>query len=177
MRRKAAPKRDLLPDPKYHSELLAKFINHLMLSGKRSLAERIVYGALEAAEKRMKGKLSEGDDRDRDGDGAGGSANQPNPIRILSRAISNVRPTVEVKARRVGGATYQVPMEVRHARGMSLGMRWLISSAKTRNEKDMAARLAAEIVEACEGRGNAVKKREDTHRMAKANQAFAHYRW
>lgn len=175
MRRKAAPKRYLLPDPKYHSELVAKFINHLMLSGKRSLAERIVYGALETAEKRMKGKLPESDDRD--GDGSGGSAHQPNPIKILSRAISNVRPTVEVKARRVGGATYQVPMEVRHARGMSLGMRWIISSAKSRNEKDMAARLAAELLEACENRGNAVKKREDTHRMAKANQAFAHYRW
>ena len=170
MRRKAAPKRYLLPDPKYGSELIAKFVNLLMLSGKRSLSERIVYGALETAEKRMKGKAVESDERD-------GDSGQPNPIKILNRAINNVRPTVEVKARRVGGATYQVPMEVRHSRGMSLGMRWLIASAKNRNEKDMTARLAAEMVEACEGRGNAVKKRDDTHRMAKANQAFAHYRW
>lgn len=171
MRRKAAPKRDLLPDPKFGSELLAKFINHVMQDGKRSLSERVVYGALDEAEKRLKDKTEEGES------GEGGSSSHPKPILILNRALGNIRPNVEVKARRVGGATYQVPMEVRSERAMSLAMRWLISAAKSRNEKSMTLRLAAEVVEACEGRGSAVKKRDDTHRMAQANKAFAHYRW
>ncbi|MAZ78206.1 MAG: 30S ribosomal protein S7 [Legionellaceae bacterium] len=174
MRRKQAPKRDLLPDPKYGSELLAKFINHLMESGKRSLAERIVYGALETAEQRMKNKPAEKKEGDEEG---GGSAGLLKPLEILELALKKVRPTVEVRSRRVGGATYQVPVEVHAKRSMSLGMRWIISSARSRGEKSMTLRLAGEFVDACEGRGAALKKREDVHRMAKANQAFAHYRW
>ena len=173
MRRKQAPKRDLLPDPKYGSELLAKFINHLMEAGKRSLAERIVYGALEAAEKRIKNKSA--DKKEDDEGGAGGAVLQP--LDILDLALKKVRPTVEVRSRRVGGATYQVPVEVHAKRSMSLGMRWIISSARSRGEKSMTLRLAGEFADACEGRGAAIKKREDVHRMAKANQAFAHYRW
>lgn len=175
MRRRQAPKRDLLPDPKHHSELLAKFINHLMLDGKKSTAESAVYGALDEAEKRMKDKALDSDDDG--GEGGESGTGEGRALRILKKALSQIRPTVEVRSRRVGGATYQVPVEVRHERSMSLGMRWLISAAKARGEKSMKLRLAAEMVDACEGRGAAMKKREDTHRMAKANQAFAHYRW
>lgn len=179
MRRKAAPKRYLLPDPKHNSELLAKFINHLMIGGKKPVAERIVYGALEEAEKRLKDKSLDGTEGDSGEGGSGGSSStgKPRALEILNVAFKNVRPAVEVRSRRVGGATYQVPVEVRNVRSSSLAMRWIIAAAKARNEKSMTLRLAGELVDACEGRGNAVRKRDDTHRMAKANQAFAHYRW
>lgn len=155
-RRGVVAKRTILPDPKYGSELLAKFINMVMTRGKKSVAERIIYGALE-----MVGDKSKGGDA----------------MAILSKALDNVRPMVEVKSRRVGGATYQVPVEVRATRRTALAMRWMIEAARKRSEKSMEARLAGEIMDAAENRGAAVKKREDTHRMAEANKAFAHYRW
>jgi small subunit ribosomal protein S7 len=154
-RRREVPHREILPDPKFGSQLLAKFVNTVMRRGKKSVAERIVYGALDV----VKGRGSS------------------DPLAILDKAISNVSPVVEVKSRRVGGATYQVPVEVRAARRQTLAMRWLIDAAKARGEKSMPQRLAAEIADAAEQRGSAVKKREDTHRMADANKAFAHYRW
>jgi small subunit ribosomal protein S7 len=154
-RRKQADKRTILPDPKFGSDRLAKFVNMVMKSGKKAVAERIVYGAL-----------------DQIGGKKGGD-----PVEVLDKALDNVRPMVEVKSRRVGGATYQVPVEVRAARQMALAMRWIIDSARARTEKSMPSRLAAELLEASENRGNAVKKREDVHRMAEANKAFAHYRW
>ena len=154
-RRRVAGRRVILPDPKHHSELLAKFVNMLMSDGKKSVAERIVYGALEQATSR------------RDAD----------PVELLNTALDNVRPAVEVKSRRVGGATYQVPVEVRPVRQTALAMRWIIDAARRRGEKSMASRLANELSEAAEGRGTAVKKREDTHRMAEANKAFSHFRW
>ncbi|HEX6549659.1 MAG TPA: 30S ribosomal protein S7 [Gammaproteobacteria bacterium] len=154
-RRKQADKRTILPDPKFGSERLAKFVNMVMKSGKKAVAERIVYGAL-----------------DQIGGKKGGD-----PVEVLDKALDNVRPMVEVKSRRVGGATYQVPVEVRSARQQALAMRWIIESARARTEKSMPLRLAAELMEASENRGNAVKKREDVHRMAEANKAFAHYRW
>ncbi len=171
-RRKAAPKREILPDPKYGDQVLAKFMNHVMKSGKKSIAERIVYGALEIVEAKLKSghALSEGESRE--GESGGSRA-----LDVFDKALQNVRPMVEVKSRRVGGATYQVPIEVRPVRSLTLAMRWLVDSAKTRGEKSMPQRLAGELLEAASNRGNAVKKREDTHRMAKANQAFAHYRW
>jgi len=154
-RRKQAEKRTILPDPKFGSELLAKFMNMIMQRGKKSVAERVMYGALDIiAEKR------------------GG-----NPVEYMSRALDNVRPMVEVKSRRVGGATYQVPVEVRPIRQTALAMRWTIEAARARSEKSMPARLAAELMDAAENRGSAVKKREDVHRMAEANKAFSHYRW
>lgn len=154
-RRRQAEKRAILPDPKYKSELIAKFINMLMLDGKKSVAEKVVYGALEAVS----------------------SKTRSDAIEALEKALDNVRPMVEVKSRRVGGATYQVPVEVRPARRNALAMRWLVEAARKRSEKGMGARLAGELLEAGESRGSAVKKREDTHRMAEANKAFAHYRW
>ena len=154
-RRREVPKRDVLPDPKYKNVTLAKFVNVVMQSGKKAVAERIVYGALEAVASRS-GK---------------------DPLELFEQALSNVSPLVEVKSRRVGGATYQVPIEVRPARRMALAMRWLSSSARSRGEKSMGLRLAGEILDAVESRGNAVKKREDVHRMAEANKAFSHYRW
>jgi len=154
-RRKAAVKREVLPDPKFGSERLTKFINMVMRDGKKSVAERIVYGALETIEKRRGG----------------------DPVEVLEQALENVSPVVEVKSRRVGGANYQVPVEVRPARRQTLSMRWMIEAARRRGEKTMAQRLAGEILDAAENRGAAVKKREDTHRMAEANKAFAHYRW
>ena len=157
-RRTSAPKRNILPDPKHNSQLLAKFINMLMKSGKKSVAENIVYDALE--------KISER---------SGQSEEQA--VELLEQALDNIKPMVEVKSRRVGGATYQVPIEVRPARRRTLAMRWVIDSARKRNEKSMAQRLANELLDAAENRGAAVKKREDTHRMAEANKAFAHYRW
>ncbi len=154
-RRRVVAKRQILPDPKFGSVRLAKFINMVMRSGKKSVAERIVYGALDqVAEKSKKDALE-----------------------VFDRALENVQPQVEVKSRRVGGATYQVPVEVRADRGLALAMRWLTDSARKRGEKSMGMRLAGEILDAAENRGNAVKKREDTHRMAEANKAFAHYRW
>lgn len=154
-RRRVVAKREILPDPKYGNQLLAKFINVVMVSGKKSVAERILYGALE--------KVAERSDEE--------------PLDVLDKAMENVRPTVEVKSRRVGGATYQVPIEVRPSRRNSLAMRWLIDAARKRSEKSMAFRLAGELMDAAASRGSAVKKREDTHRMAEANKAFAHYRW
>jgi len=184
-RRKAAPKRDILPDPLFHSELLAKFINAVMRSGKKSVAERIVYGALDAVLKQQAKKPT------KDGDEAGsgstgkritGDIHTSDAARALAldtfkKALEHVTPQVEVKSRRVGGSTYQVPVEIRSTRRMTLAMRWLADYANKRNEKTMVLRLANEILDAIEGRGGAVKKREDVHRMAKANQAFAHYRW
>lgn len=154
-RRREATKRSVLPDPKFSSELLARFINIIMQSGKKSVAENIVYRALDRV-----GEKSKGD-----------------AIAMLNQAFDNVKPIVEVKSRRVGGATYQVPVEVRSDRQAALAMRWIIDAARGRGEKSMDLRLAGEIMDAVEKRGAAVKKREDTHRMAEANKAFAHYRW
>jgi len=154
-RRHAAVKRQVLPDPKFGSEMVSKFINMLMVDGKKSVAEKVVYGALDTI-----GEKTKGDAMD-----------------VLNEALDNVRPSVEVKSRRVGGATYQVPVEVRANRRTTLAMRWLVDAARSRGEKGMRARLAGEIMEAAEKRGSAVKKREDTHKMAEANKAFAHYRW
>ena len=157
-RRAQAPVRSILPDPKFNNEMLAKFMNVIMQSGKKSAAERIIYGALD--------RISEKTGK------AGGEA-----IEVLSTALDNVKPVVEVKSRRVGGATYQVPVEVRSTRRQTLAMRWVIDAARDRSEKSMAFRLAHELMDASENRGAAVRKREDTHRMAEANKAFAHYRW
>jgi small subunit ribosomal protein S7 len=154
-RRKSADRRTILPDPKFGSEKLAKFMNMVMERGKKSVAEGIVYEALDV----ISGKK-------------GGDA-----METLDKALDNVRPMVEVKSRRVGGATYQVPVEVRPTRQQALAMRWLIEAARTRTEKSMPMRLAAELMDASENRGSAVKKREEVHRMADANKAFAHYRW
>jgi small subunit ribosomal protein S7 len=157
-RRAQAPRRDSLPDPKFGNAMLAKFINMVMKSGKKSVAEKIVYGAIERISERV-GK------------------DQGRAIEMLGQALDNIKPAVEVKSRRVGGATYQVPVEVRAARRETLAMRWAIEAARLRSEKSMAMRLAHELIDAAENRGAAVKKREDTHRMADANKAFAHYRW
>ena len=154
-RRREVPKREILADPIYNSQLVTKFVNVLMTDGKKSVAERILYDALKSIGERS------GDD----------------PMKSFKRAIENVKPAVEVKSRRVGGSTYQVPVEVRPSRRLALSMRWLIEAAQGRGEKTMRQQLAAELAEAAENRGGAVKKREDTHRMADANKAFAHYRW
>ncbi len=154
-RRRVAAKREVLPDPIYNSQLATKFINGLMWQGKKSVAEGIFYGALTEINSRT------GYD----------------PLKVFKKARDNVKPRVEVKSRRVGGSTYQVPIEVGQMRGQSLAIRWLVSYARARNEKSMRERLAQEIMDAAASRGNAVKKREDTHRMADANKAFAHYRW
>ncbi|MHB1142167.1 MAG: 30S ribosomal protein S7 [Sulfuricaulis sp.] len=154
-RRREVPKREITPDPKYRSETVAKFISVVMKSGKKSAAEKIVYGALNTMAERSK----------------------KDPIEMFTQALGNVRPLVEVKSRRVGGATYQVPVEVRSGRQMALAMRWVVEAARTRSGKSMAARMADELMDAADKRGNAVKKREDVHRMAEANKAFSHYRW
>lgn len=185
-RRKAAIKREILPDPLYGSERLAKFISVVMRRGKKSLAEHIVYSALTEMSKRLKkgkhaGKEEEEGSSGKSGSGAvSGKAKHTasqETLELLDKALNNIRPTVEVKSRRVGGATYQVPIEVDPARGVALAMRWVVKAASGRGEKTMILRLATELVDACEGRGTAVKMRDDMHRMAKANQAFAHYRW
>lgn len=182
-RRKAAPKRHILPDPLFNSELISKFINCVMRSGKKSVAEKIVYGALIRVLQRQKDRDSGGDDGSSGGSSTGTSGAQLSPqskeaaIKAFIKALDNVSPAVEVKSRRVGGSNYQVPIEVRPERRVTLGMRWLIEYANGRSEKTMEIRLANEILDALHGRGGAVKKREDVHRMAKANQAFAHYRW
>ena len=157
-RRNRAPKRDILPDPKFDSILLSKFINMTMMSGKKSVAEKIIYGAIDIISDRS-GK----DDQE--------------AISLLTTALDNVKPSVEVKSRRVGGATYQVLVEVRSVRRETLAMRWVIDSARKRNEKTMAQRVAGELMDASENRGSAVKKREEVHKMAEANKAFAHFRW
>jgi small subunit ribosomal protein S7 len=154
-RRIKAQKREILPDPVYNSQLLTKFINVVMKDGKKTVAERILYDALEQIAKKT------GDD----------------PMIVFKQAVENVKPSVEVKSRRVGGSTYQVPVEVRPGRRLALSFRWLIAAAKSRSEKTMRQKLAGELMEAAERRGAAIKKREDTHRMADANKAFAHYRW
>jgi small subunit ribosomal protein S7 len=154
-RRHAAEKREILPDAKFGDMVITKFINSLMYQGKRSVAEHIVYGALDNMERKAK----------------------QDPVRVFHEALDNVKPQLEVRSRRVGGATYQVPVEVRPDRAQALAIRWLISTARTRPEKTMVERLSAELLDASNNRGNAVKKREDTHKMAEANRAFSHYRW
>jgi small subunit ribosomal protein S7 len=154
-RRREVPKREVLPDPKFSSQEVAKFINVLMTRGKKSVAERIMYGALDQIQKRT-GK---------------------NPLEVFTQALQNVKPVVEVKSRRVGGANYQVPVEVRQVRRTALAMRWLREAARKRSEKSMGQRLAGELAEAAEGRGGAMKKREEVHKMAEANKAFSHYRF
>jgi|TARA_B110000908_G_C10254989_1_gene454775 small subunit ribosomal protein S7 len=154
-RRRVVGQRKILPDPKFHNELLAKFINILMVDGKKSTAEKIVYGALDI--------LVEKSEKDH--------------LEVFETALDNIRPQVEVKSRRVGGSTYQVPVEVRPVRRNALAMRWLVEAARKRGEKSMAQRLANEMLDAADSKGSAVKKREDVHRMADANKAFAHYRW
>ena len=155
MRRAGAPHREVLPDPKYGSRLVAKFVNIMMIRGKKSTAERIMYDAMASVEDRSKQEA----------------------LKMFKTAIDNVKPAVEVKSRRVGGSTYQVPVEVRPDRRTSLAMRWMITAARRRSERSMADKLAAEMLDAANNRGMAVKKREDTHKMAEANKAFAHYRW
>ena len=155
MRRRSAPKRDILPDPKFHDLVLAKFVNILMLDGKKSIAEKIVYDTLDVIE--AKGNNE--------------------PLEIFKQALENIGPKVEIKSRRVGGSTYQVPSEVREVRKIALAMRWIIEAARKRGEKGMKLRLAAEVLDAVQNRGSAFKKKEDTHRMAEANKAFAHFRW
>lgn len=174
-RRREVPKREILPDPKHHSELLAKFINVLMISGKKSTAEKIIYQALDNMEERLKKtKKAEVESEEESGSVKSKSASV---LKHFEHALDNVRPTVEVRSRRVGGATYQVPVEVRADRSIALGMRWIVKAARSRGEKGMMQRLAGELLDAYESKGAAVKKREETHRMAKANQAFAHFRW
>ena len=176
-RRRVVAKREILPDPLYGSALLAKFINVVMLDGKKSIAEKVVYGSLDTLLKRQGKKGLQAKQEDGEAGGEGSQGLKIAAMDLFKSVIDNIRPTVEVRSRRVGGATYQVPIEVRQARGTALAMRWLVESAKKRGEKGMMMRLAAEMGEAIDGRGSAVKKREDTHRMAKANQAFAHFRW
>ncbi len=154
-RRREVPKRRIIPDPKYKDKLISKFTNTLMLSGKKATAEGILYGALDIIQERHK----------------------EDPLEVFRKALDNVKPKLEVKSRRVGGATYQVPVEVRPERRVALAMRWLVTYARGRGEKTMRERLAGEFVDASAGRGNAVKKKDDTHKMAEANKAFAHYRW
>lgn len=174
-RRKPAAKREILPDPLFGSEILAKFMNVVMRSGKKSVAEKIVYGALEKVLERSKGKKVEGG---KTTESIKTSATARSKVlEIFQKALEAVQPSVEVKSRRVGGATYQIPVEVRLDRRIALAMRWLVEAANARSEKSMPFRLAAEIMDALEGKGGAIKKREDVHKMAKANQAFAHYRW
>ena len=154
-RRHSAEKREINPDPKFGNVVLSKFMNSIMHAGKKSVAETIVYGALDIIENKTK----------------------QSPLAIFQQALDNVMPAIEVRSRRVGGATYQVPVEVRNDRRQALGIRWIIAAARERNEKTMVERLSAELLDASNNRGNAVKKREDTHRMAEANRAFSHYRW
>ena len=154
-RRHSADKREIIPDPKYGDVVITKFMNSVMYDGKKSAAEAIVYGALAAVETKLKS----------------------DPLAVFKQALENVAPAIEVRSRRVGGATYQVPVEVRAERRQALAIRWLIAAARGRNDKTMVDRLSAELMDAANNRGNAVKKREDTHRMAEANRAFSHYRW
>ncbi|HPM78647.1 MAG TPA: 30S ribosomal protein S7 [bacterium] len=154
-RKATVKKRIVLPDPRFGDKQLAKFINNMMLAGKKSTAERIVYGAFDIIEKR----------------------NNEEPLKVFKKALDNVKPMIEVKSRRVGGSTYQVPVEVRPDRQMALAMRWLIDFSRKRSEKSMQEKLAAELIDAAANRGTSIKKREDTHKMAEANRAFAHYRW
>ncbi len=158
-RKGPAKRRELLPDPKYHDKVVTQFVNCLQVDGKKSLAERVFYGALDLVEERAK------------------HSGKDSGLECFKEALANVRPAVEVRSRRVGGATYQVPVEVRPSRQMALAIRWIIGNARSRSERTMRDRLAAELMDAANNRGGSVKKREDTHRMAEANKAFAHYRW
>ena len=171
-RRHAAEKREILPDPKFGDVILNKFMNNLMLDGKKSAAEKIVYGALDIMEEKGQGIAT--DDTETEGEG---SAAGSKGLGIFHKALKKVRPQVEVRSRRVGGATYQVPVEVRSTRAQALAIRWLIGAARKRSENTMIERLAGELLDAANDRGSAVKKRDDTHKMAEANKAFAHYRW
>jgi small subunit ribosomal protein S7 len=173
-RRRVVAKREVLPDPKFGSQVLAKFINQVMTDGKKSVAEKIVYGALDKITEVGKNKRK---DDGEDGSGAGGKAGGGSALDVFIRALDNLKPAVEVRSRRVGGSTYQIPVEVKPSRSAALAMRWLVETARSRSEKSMALRLAQEIMDAFDNKGNAIKKREDVHRMAKANQAFAHFRW
>ena len=155
-RRREVPKRRIIPDPKFNDKLISKFVNTLMYGGKKAVAEGILYGALDVVKDRFK---------------------EEEPLEVFRKALDNVKPKLEVKSRRVGGATYQVPVEVRPERRVALAMRWIVTYARDRGEKTMRERLAAEFIDAAQGRGNAVKKKDDTHKMAEANKAFAHYRW
>jgi len=155
-RRREVPKRPMMPDPKYGDKLVTRFVNSLMVAGKKSTAESILYGALDILEERSKGE---------------------NPVEIFRKAVENVKPAVEVKSRRVGGSTYQVPVEVRAERRVALSVRWLIQAARSRGERTMMEKLANELLDAANIRGAAIKKKDETHRMADANKAFAHYRW
>jgi small subunit ribosomal protein S7 len=155
-RRREVPKRRIIPDPKFNDKLISKFVNTLMYGGKKAVAEGILYGALDVVKDRYK---------------------EEEPLEVFRKALDNVKPKLEVKSRRVGGATYQVPVEVRPERRVALAMRWIVTYARERGEKTMRERLAAEFIDAAQGRGNAVKKKDDTHKMADANKAFAHYRW
>lgn len=176
-RRRVAAKRVILPDPKFKSELLSKFINSIMKNGKKAVAEKIVYGALERLEARLIDKSKKVANKE-EGEGPSDQGFDTDVLLdIFNRALENIRPNVEVRARRVGGSTYQIPVEVRPSRRTALAMRWLKIAAGQRSEKTMAQRLSAEILDAYDNKGIAVKKREDTHRMAKANQAFAHFRF
>ena len=154
-RRGNVPKRDVLPDPMYGSELVTRLVNNIMLDGKKGVAQKIVYGAFDIVKEKE----------------------QRDPLEVFEEALNNIMPVLEVKARRVGGATYQVPLEIRPERRQTLGLRWLVRYARTRHEKTMAEKLAGEIIDAINGNGGAFKKKEDTHRMAEANKAFAHYKW
>lgn len=175
-RRNAAPRREILPDPVHGSQVVTKFINCMMKSGKKSVAEKIVYTSLsDALEKLKKVDLKDEDDGDNGGSSRGGKFSTP--VDVLEYVIKAVRPLVEVKSRRVGGSTYQVPVEVSERRGAALAMKWLIDFARARSEKTMISQLTAEITDACQGRGASIKKRIDTHKMAEANKAFAHFRW
>jgi small subunit ribosomal protein S7 len=177
-RRRVAAKRVILADPKFKSELLSKFMNCIMKNGQKAAAEKIVYGALERLRVRLNEKYKKSSAEEKQGDGESQSTVDANELLdIFEQALDNIRPNVEVRARRVGGSTYQIPVEVRPSRRTALAMRWLKSAAAQRSEKTMAQCLAAEILDAYDNKGIAVKKREDTHRMAKANQAFAHFRW
>ena len=154
-RRRVVAKREVLPDPKFHNKILTRFINHVMIAGKKSIAEKIVYGALDKVQERT----------------------NKEPLELFEKALETIAPMVEVKSRRVGGATYQVPVEVRPGRRTALAMRWLVEASRKRGEKSMNLRLAGELVDAAESKGSAVKKREEVHRMAEANKAFSHYRF
>jgi small subunit ribosomal protein S7 len=156
MRRRKAQEKEVLPDPKYNSVIVAKFVNMVMLEGKKSIAEKMVYGAFEVIKKQL---------------------NDPDVIKVFHKALDNARPRLEVKPRRVGGATYQVPIEVRQERGTSIALRWIRDFAKTKKGKSMKEKLAEEIISAYKGEGSSIKKRDDTHKMAEANKAFAHFRW
>ncbi|MBG78766.1 MAG: 30S ribosomal protein S7 [Alphaproteobacteria bacterium] len=174
-RRHAAEKREVLPDPKFGDTVLSKFINNIMIDGKKFVAEKIVYGAIEILEaKAVNENLS--DESEEAGDTAA-LLSKSKGLALFHRALKKVKPKLEVRSRRVGGATYQVPVEVRHERGIALAMRWIIDASRKRSENTMVARVAGEILDAANDRGSAVKKRDDTHKMAEANKAFAHFRW